>query len=233
MGAGGLGSALVLCLNACDDVSLTVIDDDRVALSNLQRQILHRTADVGQPKIASLRRLRVPCRGVAQRLDSANAESLLHGAALVLDGSDNFATRFLVNDTAVRLGIPFVFAGVQRYFGQVLPVIPGRSACYRCIFVEPPGDDAALNCSGAGVLGAFVGVIAALQARAGLALLREGGPGSASEAAPQGGMASPAPGRLLTIDLTTQRWRQLSIDPRPDCPACAALRLHKGAVDAR
>lgn len=173
VGLGGLGCPLALAL--ADAGRLVLVDDDVVELSNLARQILYRTADVGRPKAVAaadaLMRRGVPAsrlEAVRARFDEDSARPLVHDADVVCDGSDNLATKFLVNDACARAGRAFVVAGVLRDAGQVFPVRPGIDACYRCFF-EEPADDVA-TCADAGVLGPTCGVVAAWQARAALAL---------------------------------------------------------------
>lgn len=212
VGAGGLGSPALLALARHRELRFRLIDSDRVELSNLQRQLLHRTSDIGAPKVDSARRIANPERveRVAQRLTRGNAESLLAGAELVLDGSDNFETRFLVNDVCVALGIPYVFCGVLRYQLQVLSVRPGQSACYRCLFVEPPPAELAERCSDVGVLGALVGVAAGLQVAEAERMLRGETPRYAD--------------RLLILDAASGRQRTVAIRRRRDCEACGSGR---------
>jgi molybdopterin-synthase adenylyltransferase len=174
VGLGGLGSPLALALAAAGARRLVLVDDDRVDLSNLARQILYRTADVGRPKAqaaadALRRRGLTRVEAVTARFDLGSARALLHDAAVVCDGSDNLATKFLVNDACVRAGKPFVIAGVLGHSGQVFPVRPGLDACYRCLFEAPP-EEPPDTCGDAGVLGPTCGIVAAWQARAALAL---------------------------------------------------------------
>jgi adenylyltransferase/sulfurtransferase len=217
IGAGGLGSpaALALCASgAC--ASLTIIDPDEVEISNLHRQLLLREADLGRAKVdaaADTLRRRAPevrVTAVRARLGAENAAELLAGHRVVLEGSDSLATKFLVSDTAVRLGIPVVVGGVVGFDGQVLTVLPGRTACYRCLFEEPPGPQAleeVATCQQAGVLGPACGVIGALQAGEALRLLRGEEPAFA--------------GALLVADLRRDQHRRVPLRRRPGCPACA------------
>lgn len=213
VGAGGLGSASLLYLAAAGVGSLTVIDDDRVSLDNLQRQVLHDTAAVGEPKTHSaLRRLdglnpEVRVRTVERRLDAADARELLDGHDAVLDGSDNFSTKFAVNDACVALGIPAVIAGILRFDGQVVTV-PAGAPCYRCLFGGEPPPGQVPTCSAAGVLGPVAGVVGSLQASEALRLLL--GIGAAQE------------GRVLTVELLDPRVRAVPFPRDPGCTACAA-----------
>jgi molybdopterin/thiamine biosynthesis adenylyltransferase len=212
VGAGGLGSPAVLYLAAAGVGTLTVIDDDRVALDNLQRQVLHDTAGVGDPKASSAARRvealnpEVTVRAVARRLDAGNAAELLAGHRLVLDGSDNFSTKFAVNDACVRLGICAVIGGVVRFEGQVVVVPPG-APCYRCLFGEEPAPGLVPGCRAAGVLGAVAGMVGCLEAAEALRHLL----GAGEE---QGG-------RVLLLDALRPRLRAVPFPRDPGCRACA------------
>ena len=213
VGAGGLGSASLLYLAAAGVGRITVIDDDRVSLDNLQRQVLHDTGAVGEPKTHSaLRRVdalnpEVRVRTVERRLDAENAVALLRGHDLVLDGSDNFSTKFAVNDACVALGIPAVIVGILRFDGQVVTVPPG-APCYRCLFRDEPPPGQVPTCSAAGVLGPVAGVVGSLQAAEALRLLL--------------GIGAPQGGRILTVEMLDPRVRSVPFPADPDCPACAA-----------
>lgn len=169
VGAGGLGSAL-LPLLAAQGRAIRVYDDDRVSLDNLQRQILFRTADVGRPKVeVAIERLRrlfpdVRIEGRMERLDASNLPEALADASLVLDGSDNFPTRFLMNDACVLAKVPLVYGGILRFTGQVMAIRPGETACFRCLFEDLPPAGAVPSCSEAGVLGALCGIVGARMA---------------------------------------------------------------------
>lgn len=211
VGAGGLGSPALLYLAAAGVGRITVIDDDRVSLDNLQRQVLHDSAAVGEPKTHSaLRRLdalnpQVRVRTVERRLDATNAAEFLRGHDVVLDGSDNFPTKFAVNDACVALGITAVIGGILRFEGQVVTVPPG-APCYRCLFHDEPPPGQVPTCSAAGVLGPVAGVVGSLQAAEALRCILGAG-------APQGG-------RILTVDLLDPRVRAVPFPADPDCPAC-------------
>jgi molybdopterin-synthase adenylyltransferase len=212
VGAGGLGSASLLYLAASGIGRITVIDDDRVSLDNLQRQVLHDTRGIGEPKTHSaLRRIDalnpdVRVRTVEQRLDAANAQSLLRGHDVVLDGSDNFSTKFAVNDACVALGIAAVIAGILRFDGQVVTV-PAGAPCYRCLFHDEPPPGQVPTCTAAGVLGPVAGVVGSLQAAEALRCLL--------------GIGAAQGGRVLTVDLLDPRVRSVPFPRDPDCPACA------------
>ena len=215
VGAGGLGSPCLLYLAAAGVGHLTLIDDDRVALSNLQRQVLYGTADLDRPKTAraaaALRRLNpdVTLSPVDARLTEGNAHALLAGHEVVADGSDSFATRLAVADAAHVLRIPLVSAAVGPFEGQLAtfrgwePGLP----CYRC-YVGAAIDRAGDSCADTGVLGALTGVMGSLQA---LEVIRELVPFGT-------GLA----GRLLLFDALAARMRTLVLPKDPACPACAA-----------
>ena len=218
VGAGGLGSPAALYLAAAGIGHLRLADADTVDRSNLQRQILHADARIGMPKVASAAiaiaalNPRTCVEAIPEHVDAATVDRLLDGVDLVLDGSDNFATRYLLNDACVRLRKPLVYGAVQRFEGQVSVFDagrrPGQSPCYRCLYPQPPPPDAVPSCSEAGVLGVLPGIIGMLQA---------------TEAIKQVlGLGEPLIGRLLQFDARTMRFSELRITPDPDCPVCAA-----------
>lgn len=217
VGAGGLGSPAALYLAAAGVGHLTVVDDDVVETSNLQRQVLHGDAGAGRPKVDSAReRLLalnpgVAVAGVADRIDAANARRLLAGQDLVIDGSDNFATRYAVNEACVALGIPAVHGSVFRFEGQVTVFWPagpgGDGPCYRCLYPEPPPPELAPSCAEAGVLGVVPGVIGLLQASEALKLLL--------------GIGTPLVGRMLHFDALRGRFEEFEVPRDPHCPTCA------------
>lgn len=227
IGAGGLGGPLAYAL-AQAGLRLTLVDHDTVELSNLQRQIQFRTADIGRRKVEALadELVRRGCardriRPLALRFGPDTAAAVLDGVDLVLDGSDDFATKFAVNDHAMGAGLPFVIGSVLRYGGQVFALDPAgpngtsgavrHRGCYRCLFEEPPaGDDAGPTCADAGVLGAAVAVIAGHAARAALAL-----------AGPVRDRDMLAGGLWIFDDVRTPgRVRHVQFASRPTCPAC-------------
>jgi molybdopterin-synthase adenylyltransferase len=207
VGVGGLGCPLALALALASDARLVLVDDDLVDESNLQRQILFHTADVGRPKVTAAVDALVR-RGVARdrlepvraRFDEATARALVHDATVVCDGTDSPETKFLVNDVCVALGRRFVIAGAIAHRGQVFPVRPGIDACYRCLFEAPPTD--VESCAGAGVIGATCGLTAAWQARSVLALAAGDG----------------VPFRIIEENTV----RSLAPRRRSDCFACGA-----------
>ncbi len=224
VGAGGLGSPVAFYLAAAGVGTLVLVDDDRVDRSNLQRQILHTEAAVGAPKVDSAReRLlalnpRIRIETVDGRLAPENVESLLRDADVVVDGSDNFATRYLVDAACRELGVPLVYGAVERFTGQVSVFDAGRqrgrAPCYRCLFPEPPGADAAPNCAEGGVLGVLPGLIGMLQATEALKLLL--------------GIGDPLVGRLLMVDALGMRFRELALEADPGCPGCGVHAVFEG-----
>jgi molybdopterin/thiamine biosynthesis adenylyltransferase/rhodanese-related sulfurtransferase len=207
VGAGGLGSPAALYLAAAGVGHLTLVDDDRVERSNLQRQILHADADAGRLKVDSgtdaLRGLNpgVEVAGIGARVDASNARELLAGQHIVVDGSDNFATRYAVNDACVALGIPNVHGSVFRFEGQVSVFWPARPGdpgpCYRCLYPEPPPPELAPSCAEAGVLGVVPGIVGLLQASEALKLLI--------------GVGTPLVGRLLQFDALRGRFDEFEV----------------------
>ncbi|MCL4466239.1 MAG: molybdopterin-synthase adenylyltransferase MoeB [Chloroflexi bacterium] len=211
VGAGGLGSPLVLYLAAAGVGRLGIVDSDVVELSNLQRQVVHRTADVGRAKAevaAEAARLLNPdvvAMPYAERLTSANALGVIAGYDVVVDASDNFPTRYLVNDACVLLGKPLVYGAVYRFDGQVSVFAPGQG-CYRCLFPRPPEPGMIPSCAEGGVLGALPGVIGTIQAMEVLKILL--------------GKGQTLAGRLLAFDGLSTEFRELSYVRDPDCPVC-------------
>lgn len=225
IGAGGLGAPAALYLAAAGVGTLTLIDDDRVERSNLHRQVLHADARVGQLKVDSARMtlaaLNPAVRVVthAVRVQSDNVEVLLGGHDVVIDGADNFATRYLLAAASMRLHLPLVYGAVERFSGQVSVFDPRRadSPCYRCLFPEPPAAADAPNCAEAGVLGVLPGVIGLLQATEALKLLL--------------GIGEPLVGRLLLFDALAMRFRELLLPRDAACPGCGATAHFSGYED--
>lgn len=212
VGAGGLGSPVALYLAAAGVGTLGLIDDDRVEVSNLQRQVIHTTERVGALKVESaataLRALNPEVRveAHAARLDRENVDGLLSRYDLVVDGTDNFATRYLLNDAAVRAGKTVVHGSVYRFEGQVSTFAPGEGPCYRCVYPAAPPSALAPPCGEAGVLGVLPGVIGAMQATEALKRLM--------------GVGECLVGRLLTWDALTMQSRTLRVRRDPACAAC-------------
>ncbi|MGH8014076.1 MAG: HesA/MoeB/ThiF family protein [Candidatus Binataceae bacterium] len=178
VGAGGLGVPAAIALARAGAISFALLDADRVELSNLPRQVIFTEADIGMPKAsAAARRLRQAYPGVAVRavedeLNLGNARRIIAEFAFVIDATDNPLAKFLINDTCVALGRPFVYAGVLGLTGQVMTVIPGHSACLRCLFEEPPDADEVTSCQQAGILGPVAGAIGEIEAAEALHVLR-------------------------------------------------------------
>ena len=212
IGAGGLGSPAAMYLAAAGVGTLGIIDDDVVDASNLQRQILHSTDRLGQPKVDSAERTirglnpDVRVEGHRARLTSANALELLGRYDVIVDGADNFATRYLVNDVALRLGKPVVHASIYRFEGQLAVFPAGGSPCYRCLYPEPPAPEDAPSCAEGGVLGVLPGVLGVLQATEAIKLIL--------------GIGEPLAGRLLVYDALRARFRELKLRRDPRCPTC-------------
>src|SRR5712672_2886677 len=211
VGAGGLGSPASLYLAAAGVGTLGIVDHDRVDLSNLQRQLLFATSDVGAGKAPTaqtrLRALNPDISVVAYELElrGDNALELLRPYDLVLDGSDRLATRYLVNDACVLLGKPLVSAAIHRFEGQAMSYVPGRGPCYRCLFPES-AEGLVPNCAEAGVLGVLPGVLGALQATEAIKLLL--------------GLGEALVGRLLTYDALAMQWREFRFARREECAVC-------------
>jgi adenylyltransferase/sulfurtransferase len=212
VGAGGLGSPLSMYLAAAGVGTLGLVDGDVVELTNLQRQLLYGTRDVGRRKLtAAAERLADLNPDVAivpheTRLTAANAGEILAAYDIVVDGTDNFATRYLVNDACVLLGKPNVYGSVLRFAGQVAVFDAARGPCYRCLFPAPPPPGRVPSCAEAGVLGVLPGVIGALQATEAIKLIL--------------GIGEPLVGRLLTYDALPMRWHTLRVAKDPACPVC-------------
>ena len=227
LGAGGLGAPASFYLAAAGVGHLRIADDDVVERSNLHRQIIHTDASVGEPKVLSARtRLlalnpSLDVEAVQARVTSANIDALLEGVDVVLDGSDNFPLRYLLNDACLQHGIPLVYGAVERFTGQVSVFDAGRqrgtAPCYRCLFPEPPPPEFAPNCAEAGVLGVLPGMVGLLQATEVLKLLL--------------GIGEPLTGRLLRFDALDMRFRETGISPDPDCTVCAPGTPFPGYID--
>ena len=213
IGAGGLGSPAAFYLAAAGIGTLGIVDSDNVELSNLQRQILHTTADIGRPKVESARAALIELNPDVEvkiypvRFDGSNAEEIATGYDFIIDGSDNFDTKFLVNDLAVKLDISFSHAGIVRLQGQVMTVVPRKSACYRCLFKAPPPPEEILNCQASGILGVVAGTIGAIQATEAVKYLSGFDDGLLTN-------------RLLVYDAKTLRFREIEVKRNRHCAAC-------------
>ncbi|QSQ16632.1 molybdopterin-synthase adenylyltransferase MoeB [Myxococcus landrumensis] len=213
MGAGGLGSPAALYLAAAGVGTLGIIDSDVVELSNLQRQVLHTQERQGQPKVvsakAALEALNPDVDVIAfqERLTSHNVLRVLEGFDLVIDGGDNFPTRYLLNDACLMRGLPNIHGSVFRFEGQVTTFVPGQGPCYRCLYPAPPPPELAPSCAEAGVLGVLPGIIGLLQANEALKLIL--------------GRGESLVGRLLTFDALGTRFQELKLRRDSQCPVCA------------
>jgi molybdopterin/thiamine biosynthesis adenylyltransferase len=217
VGAGGLGSPMLLYLAAAGIGTIGIVDDDRVDLTNLQRQIVHATCRVGDLKVASARdTLTAVNDGIRietypLRLEPENAEAIVAGYDLVADGSDNFATRYLLNDLCFRLKKPLIAAALSPFEGQLSTFRPHLGAghpCYRCLFREPPPPDMVPRCEEAGILGAVAGVLGTLQA---VEVLKE-----------VLGLGDSLDGTLLIYDALQAGFHRIRIAKDPECPTCGA-----------
>lgn len=227
IGAGGLGSPSAFYLAAAGVGTIGLVDHDVVDRSNLQRQILHTDARVDTPKVASAREAleslnpRVKIVGYQTRLDSGNVEEILANYDVVVDGSDNLPTRYLINDACVKLGIPNIHAAVYRFEGQVTVFWPGyekrRGGCYRCMFPEPPPAELAPSCAEIGVLGVLPGVLGVLQAVETLKVLLD--------------LGDPLVGKMLYYDALQGSFNQFKLTRKPDCRVCGDNAIFSGYSD--
>ena len=214
IGAGGLGAPAAMYLAAAGVGKIGIADADVVDLSNLQRQIIHTTADVGRPKVESaaetMRAINPDVEVVTYHefISSANIMDIIKDYDFVLDGTDNFPAKFLINDACVMADKPFSHAGILRFKGQLMPVIPPQSPCYRCVFKTMPPKDAIPTCKQAGVIGAMAGVIGSLQALEAVKFLT--------------GAGELLTGKLLTFDALTMKFHTVKLPPRGDgCAVCS------------
>ena len=213
IGAGGLGSPVAMYLAAAGVGTLGVLDFDRVDESNLQRQILHDTSDVGRPKVESaVSRLRAINPGIEvvphdTLLSSANAFDVLRGWDVVVDGTDNFPVRYLVNDATQMLGIPLVYGSIHQFDGQATVFLPGDAApCYRCLFPEPPPPGVVPSCAEGGVFGVLPGIVGSIQATEAIKLIT--------------GLGDSLAGRLLIFDALRMDFTEVRVRRDPSCPVC-------------
>jgi sulfur-carrier protein adenylyltransferase/sulfurtransferase len=223
IGAGGLGSPLALYLAAAGVGTLGVVDFDVVDFTNLQRQIIHSTADVGRPKLDSaaekIKAINpyVEVRPFETRLTSANALDLFRQFDIVVDGTDNFPTRYLVNDACVLTGKPNVYGSIFRFEGQVSVFATEQGPCYRCLYPEPPPPGLVPSCAEGGVLGILPGLVGVMQATEAIKLIL--------------GAGEPLIGRLLLVDALSMKFRELKLRKNPDCPVCGKNRTITALID--
>jgi adenylyltransferase/sulfurtransferase len=223
IGAGGLGSPLGLYLAAAGVGRIGLVDFDVVDFSNLQRQVLHGTPDVGRPKLHSAKD-RLQAINPEVRIDlyethltSANALQILGPYDIVIDGTDNFPTRYLVNDACVLLGKPNVYGSIFRFDGQATVFYPGRGPCYRCLYPEPPPPGEVPSCAEGGVLGVLPGLVGCIQATEAVKLIL--------------GRGEPLIGRLLLYDALEMRFREFKVRRNPKCPMCGDNPTIKQLID--
>src|SRR5712675_1766694 len=223
IGAGGLGSPLALYLTAAGVGTLGMVDFDVVDYTNLQRQIIHTTADVGRKKLDSaaekLKAINpyINLRTFDTRLSSANALELFREFDIIADGTDNFPTRYLVNDACVLTGKPNVYGSIFRFEGQASVFATEQGPCYRCLYPEPPPPGLVPSCAEGGVLGILPGLVGVMQATEVIKLIL--------------GKGEPLIGRLLLIDALDMKFRELKLRKNPDCPVCGTHPTIKQLID--
>jgi adenylyltransferase/sulfurtransferase len=224
IGAGGLGSPVALYLAAAGVGTIGIVDSDSVEISNLQRQIAHFTKDIGCSKVESAAEKMkainpdISVRTYREFLCADNITEIIRGYDFVIDGTDNFPTKFLVNDACIFLGVPFSHGGILRFNGQTMTVIPGQTACYRCSFRSPPPPDAVPSCAQAGVLGAVAGMLGTIQAAEALKFITGSG-----ELLTNG---------LLTFDASNMAFRRIRLKRQESCPVCGPYPVITELVDA-
>jgi sulfur-carrier protein adenylyltransferase/sulfurtransferase len=212
VGAGGLGAPAALYLAAAGIGTLGLVDDDEVDESNLQRQVIHNTTRVGQPKTESARKTIEELNPDVEviehrtRLDATNIIEIISDYDVIVDGADNFPTRYLLNDASVRLRKPVVSASILAFDGQISTFVPFEGPCYRCLYPTPPPAELAPSCGAAGVLGVMAGVMGLLQANEVIKLVA--------------GIGEPLIGRLLLYDSLGTRFTELKVRRDPECPIC-------------
>src|SRR5689334_20531644 len=212
IGTGGLGSPLALYLDAAGVGTLGLVDFDVVDFTNLQRQVIHFTSDVGRPKLESAREKiaainpYVNVKTFETRLTSQNALEIFSGFDIIVDGTDNFPTRFLVNDACVFTGKPNVYGSIFRFEGQASVFATKEGPCYRCLYPEPPPPGLVPSCAEGGVLGILPGLVGLIQATEAIKLIL--------------GKGAPLIGRLLLVDALGMKFRELKLRKNPDCPVC-------------
>jgi molybdopterin/thiamine biosynthesis adenylyltransferase len=212
IGAGGLGAPIALYLAAAGVGTIGIADADVVDITNLQRQVIHFTPDVGKPKVVSaaekMRAINpdVTVTTYQEWISAANIAGIIAGYDFTIDATDNFAAKFLINDACVLAGKPYSHGGILQFDGQTITVKPKESACYRCIFPEPPPRDAIPTCSRAGVIGVLPGVIGTIQATEAIKFLL--------------GKGELLTNRLLTYNALRMRFREVPLKRRLNCPVC-------------
>lgn len=222
VGTGGLGAPVSLYLAAAGVGTIGLVDPDVVDLSNLQRQVIHFTKDVGTPKVQSAKEKieainpDVKVQTYYELLDSTNAQQIVSEYDFIIDGTDNFPVKFLINDACVLAGKPFSHGGILRFKGQTFTHLPG-TACYRCMFKEPPPPGAVPTCSQAGVLGAIAGMLGTIQAAEALKYIT--------------GVGELLTNRLLTFDAKTMQFQTFNVRKRKNCELCGEVPTIDHLID--
>ena len=212
IGAGGLGAPIALYLAAAGVGTIGIADADVVDVTNLQRQVIHFTPDIGKPKVISaaekMRAINpdVTVNTYQEWIAASNIARIIADYDFIIDGTDNFAAKFLINDACVLAGKPYSHGGILQFDGQTITVEPGKSACYRCLFPQPPPKDAIPTCSQAGVIGVLPGVLGTIQATEAIKFLL--------------GKGELLTGRLLTYNALRMRFREIPVKRNLNCPVC-------------
>jgi len=223
VGCGGLGSPVSLYLASAGIGKIGLVDSDKVELNNLQRQIVHFTEDVGKPKVLSARRKLsainpdVKIEIYETRLTSDNIMEIIKDYDIVVDGSDNFPTRYLVNDACIFTKKPFSHAGIMRFYGQATTIIPYKGPCYRCIFSQPPPPGSVPSCQEAGIIGPVGGLLGVVQALEVIKFVL--------------GKGALLVGKLLIVDALNMDIRKVNIRRNPNCPVCGENPTVKELID--
>lgn len=213
IGAGGLGSPVGLYLAAAGIGEIAIADMDVVDISNLQRQIIHSTHDIGREKVDSacdkMLAINPNIKAIAHNktINSSNIQSLISGYDFVIDATDNFAAKFLINDACVKLGIKFSHGGILRFGGQSMTVAPRQSACYACLFDSPPPANSVPTCASAGILGSVAGILGTIQATEAIKVIA--------------GFGEPLYNKLLSFDAKNMSFRNINIKRNPNCRVCS------------
>lgn len=216
IGAGGLGSPAAMYLAAAGVGTIGIADSDEVDITNLQRQIIHRTKDLGRPKVISAEETmnainpEITVNACQIRADKTNMPQLIADYDIVLDACDNFETKFLINDVCVSLKKPFVHAGILRFQGQLMTYVPGRGPCFRCVFGDIPPAEEIPTCREMGIIGAVAGVIGCLEAMEAVKYLTDAG--------------DLLTGSLLTYDALKAEFRKIKLPASDECPACGSIK---------
>ncbi|BCX78562.1 HesA/MoeB/ThiF family protein [Campylobacter sp. 19-13652] len=225
VGAGGLGSPVALYLAAAGVGEIAIADMDVVDVSNLQRQVIHHSEDLGREKALSARKkmlainpnIKVIAHTTA--INANNIEELIRGYDFVIDGTDNFAAKFLINDACVKLGISFSHGGILRFGGQSMTIAPRKSACYACLFDAPPPAESVPTCASAGILGSVAGMLGTIQATEALKVIA--------------GFGEPLYDRLLSFDAKSMSFRNINIKRNPKCRVCSKTEIELKDYEAQ